>query len=912
MKNIKDRILDIDLNICKNIELIDEKNKGFYSQNILSQTRNLLDYIGIYLAQDEKSTDLSYNNIKTGNKFIRTQGKFRIIAQFHNFLQKVSSHYTFDENSSERLLLKYYEYLFKIREMMKSYNLNILKNLEKIILYRDKTLQEYYKKIAIKLEEPSSINYQNEYTQRYYICKIKPFFINKKVYYEITFVVADDHETKFNRIIAFTKSEILPNYAVKFSIRRSNINVIGQNMPILIIDNWEVAIRGCEISNFAKIFGCLIRNSTSSKIYKNLMALLTNYKINLLEIIKSNEESYTDILAYISEGSRSSDIPYLLDKCRDIIINNKYGCNVISYLLYTLNNQIVKLQYSPDKCPLLSNLHLSYKTKPFDTIPFNTSLVNHNPNIYDLLNCIEVKGREDEFLARHIKNNTEQEGKIYIRKKDLQTKYENIDSLISKYNSKIYAKQKSQREIRERLGYLYINEYEENTYKIIKKIAEFSNKILPDYTDSTHKWLQNNPKEVDCEEKKDFLLKMFAKSNVALIYGSAGTGKSTLINHISNRFANIPKLYLTNTNPAINNLKRKVSAKDTTFSTITKFLMKSDRSNAAQILFIDESSTVNNRDFLNILNKISPKLLILVGDIYQIESILFGNWFNIVRYFIHKESIFELTTPYRTEDNDLKSFWGNVRNLENCILEDMVRKGYTHKLDTTIFTRQDNDEIILCLNYDGLYGINNINRFLQESNKNPEIIWEGQKYKIGDPILFNNTNRFGGLLYNNLKGKIIQISKNADKISFVIEVDQNIDKTEAEFNNFKVLKYTDKNKTIIKIDVNKHKNMDDDNSAYSDNVIPFQIAYAVSIHKSQGLEYNSVKIIITEEVDEKITHNIFYTAITRARKQLKIYWSPETERNILNNFKLKDNKRDIILLSKAYPDLKEYKNLNSK
>ena len=54
-------------------------------------------------------------------------------------------------------------------------------------------------------------------------------------------------------------------------------------------------------------------------------------------------------------------------------------------------------------------------------------------------------------------------------------------------------------------------------------------------------------------------------------------------------------------------------------------------------------------------------------------------------------------------------------------------------------------------------------------------------------------------------------------------------------------------------------------------LVPFQIAYAVSIHKAQGLEYNSVKIVITNEVEEKITHNIFYTAITRAKEKLKIF-----------------------------------------
>lgn len=68
---------------------------------------------------------------------------------------------------------------------------------------------------------------------------------------------------------------------------------------------------------------------------------------------------------------------------------------------------------------------------------------------------------------------------------------------------------------------------------------------------------------------------------------------------------------------------------------------------------------------------------------------------------------------------------------------------------------------------------------------------------------------------------------------------------------------------------------------YSDTVVPFQVAYAVSIHKAQGLEYRSVKIVITNETEERITHNIFYTAITRAKENLKIYWSPETEKKCI-------------------------------
>lgn len=100
--------------------------------------------------------------------------------------------------------------------------------------------------------------------------------------------------------------------------------------------------------------------------------------------------------------------------------------------------------------------------------------------------------------------------------------------------------------------------------------------------------------------------------------------------------------------------------------------------------------------------------------------------------------------------------------------------------------------------------------------------------------------------------------------------------------------------------MNKYETTDEDDDLTSDAVIPFQVAYAVSIHKAQGLEYNSVKIVITNEIEELISHNIFYTAITRAKINLKIYWTPETEKKVLNSFKLKNGTKDVALLSSKF------------
>ena len=79
--------------------------------------------------------------------------------------------------------------------------------------------------------------------------------------------------------------------------------------------------------------------------------------------------------------------------------------------------------------------------------------------------------------------------------------------------------------------------------------------------------------------------------------------------------------------------------------------------------------------------------------------------------------------------------------------------------------------------------------------------------------------------------------------------------------------------------------------------MPFQVAYAVSIHKAQGLEYDSVKIVITDANEDDITHSIFYTAVTRARESLKIFWTPETQQAVLKSLQRSTSSKDVALLS---------------
>lgn len=155
------------------------------------------------------------------------------------------------------------------------------------------------------------------------------------------------------------------------------------------------------------------------------------------------------------------------------------------------------------------------------------------------------------------------------------------------------------------------------------------------------------------------------------------------------------------------------------------------------------------------------------------------------------------------------------------------------------------------------------------------------------------------VLYNNLKGTIVDINSDDenDCIWFSIEVDKVLTELDVMHRDLELLDSLTPGKSVVKFRVTRKKDSDDDNDFADDTDIPFQIAYAVSIHKAQGLEYNSVKVIITREADEMITHNIFYTAITRSKKHLKIYWSPESQEKILSSFEVMDAKKDASIFA---------------
>lgn len=891
MASVRKQIQSADEAICRNIESLADQ-RALLAQNLLSQLRNLVEGVAVYLHKGTPDAKFIYNDVKPGLSFVKGQAKFNFLGKFHKLIQISTSHYTVDGDASERLMLKYYEYLYRLRSLLQdNFGISVLANLEDFPVDLDPSLREYHEKIAARIKSIRLTPLGNSSKDRYYIHKTRPFFVGGRIYYEVTFYRAVNKVNKFDRIIAFTEIEMTDKYAAMLALQGDSIEVLGQIMPITIIREWKVSIRPCEIDHFARLLGVSVKTQTKSAEYKYLMQGLTTSMGSLLDLIDLPDDKYGMVKAAgLADNARPQAFA-MLDEARRIVRSEASGHIVLRYLMLRMHNQVLKEQYYHDGCSRLSNLNLKYGCIPFNSMPFCTALPGHNPRYWDLVESLDATGRNHELLARRVQNNVERHGVLYTPVQDIEG-LGDVSALIAAYNSKIYYKHRDVRKIVLDKGYVFISGYENDTASIVEKLQEYASTGIAGYTQAVDRWLQDTTRSIDDSAKVDALKRLFSQSRIALIYGAAGTGKSTMVDHIAHYFNDKSKLFLAHTNPAIDNLKRKVTAQNSEFRTISSHIRKGASDREYDLIIIDECSTVSNANLLSVLESTSFKLAVLVGDVYQIESIQFGNWFEIINEFIPDTAVFELTTPYRTTNRSLVEFWNKVRAIEDDIAESMVRNGYSTMLDKTLFEPQGNDEIILCLNYDGLYGINNVNRFLQSSNSGAATTWRESTYKVGDPVLFNEAERFRPVIYNNLKGRITGIERDRGWIRFDVELDRPL--TEFDIDTFE-LEWL--GGSTVRFTVYDHPNTSDEDDDSLNTTVPFQVAYAVSIHKAQGLEYDSVKIVITDANEDDITHNIFYTAVTRAREHLLIFWTPETQQRVLQSLSRNTDKKDVHLLA---------------
>ncbi|WP_257906423.1 hypothetical protein [Campylobacter lari] len=130
-KSVLEQIIVISQNFNKNIKK-HEDDRGFLSQNILNELINLIEHIALYIYNRDTNNNLinHCDNLNIGIAYISDKAKYVNIRKMHNFLKISTFRYTPDEETSERLMLKYISILIKIKQFCKNnLNLDILQNI---------------------------------------------------------------------------------------------------------------------------------------------------------------------------------------------------------------------------------------------------------------------------------------------------------------------------------------------------------------------------------------------------------------------------------------------------------------------------------------------------------------------------------------------------------------------------------------------------------------------------------------------------------------------------------------------------------------------------------------------------------------------------------------------------------------
>lgn len=873
------------------------KDKGFLSENILSQLRNLVEDVAILINNkiNKLQLDTHYDNVKNSFDIIKNKKDYKFLYEFHEYLQGTASHYTPNEDGAERLVKYYFRYICQIKKILKDeFDIDIIKNIDLFPIYDDKSMKDNYDRICTKIEnlDPDK---NKKINGKFYVEKINTIYSNGSLYYELTLSKATDYNNKFERLTFYSKEYIPDNYSVNITSVDEMVDLNVGRVKIKIITSYKTAIRACELKNLFTIFGDSRNISEKYREYQNLMEYLTMNKTNLKEIICLKDEEYNEIIEIIKTKAENHRISLMLTYIRKIIKENLNGCNVARYLIYKMRNIVIRDQIGQEPHKYMSNLFFHKKSGMFDALPYSMSLHNHNPNYYDLVKAIDVEGKDDELLYSYIKNNTESNDILYTPIDEIGY-FEDIPKLIEKHNGEIRSRIPSSKSLLKLdKKFIYIEEYESNSIKIIKKLEDYSKIAQKSLNNAISFYLDLELEEDISDDKVTILNDIFKSSSIAFIYGPAGTGKTKMIEVLSKAMNNYKTCIIANTNTAVTNIKTRLDENDNlTITTIKKFI--NNYEGECDFLVIDECSTVNNKDMISILEKMKYKAIVMVGDIYQIESIQYGNWFKICSRYFKNGISYELEFTHRTSDEDLLKLWDCIRNNDKKAISIMTNKEYSEPLSDKIFSKSKDEEIILCLNYDGMYGINNINRVMQSNNKNKEYTFGVDTFKIDDPILFNDCPRFNGFLHNNVKGVIKNIEELDNSMLFSIEIDENSISRFLAPEDVEIIDSENIGKVIVIFKVNEYKDKDDDENEYN-HIIPFNLSYAISIHKAQGLEYDSVKIVITPNIEDRITKNVFYTAITRAKKKLKVYWSPDSQDKIFECFKKDESIRDLGILN---------------
>lgn len=402
------------------------------------------------------------------------------------------------------------------------------------------------------------------------------------------------------------------------------------------------------------------------------------------------------------------------------------------------------------------------------------------------------------------------------------------------------------------------------------------------------------------------------ESGVLVITGGPGTGKTTILQFIIHLMENLG-LSCELCAPTGRAAKRMSEAAGFEARTMHRLLEYSyggderggfrkneDDTIDADMIIVDEVSMVDVPLMQALLKAVARGTrLILVGDADQLPSVGPGN---VLRDIIASEAVpvVRLTDIYRQSErsmivvnahavNEGKRLALDTQHEEFCFeeiaaVEDILRRvaglcaGKTNKLHTS---EPRKDVQVLSPMKKGPLGVYNLNARLQEA--------------LNPPAPKKRERRYGETLFRE-GDKVMQV-KNDYRVEWTrSRYGRPVETGEGVYNGDLA--------TIMKIDGESGAMellFDDERCAvYDFNMLEeLELAYCISIHKSQGSEFPVVILPLAGGPPMLMTRNLLYTAITRARRQVYILGHEESVNNMVRNNEIRRRYSSLSAFLKA-------------
>ncbi|AJI47171.1 exodeoxyribonuclease V subunit alpha [Francisella philomiragia] len=285
------------------------------------------------------------------------------------------------------------------------------------------------------------------------------------------------------------------------------------------------------------------------------------------------------------------------------------------------------------------------------------------------------------------------------------------------------------------------------------------------------------------------------------------------------------------------------------------------------VIIVDEASMLDMNIFIKLIRAVADNTkLILIGDTNQLPSVEAGSL--LANFTHHRDGDI---TPYTTLL--IKNYRSQqyINNLAASVLKGDINTD-NHQNENINFHSIRNLDTYLreyAKRYSQLEKCRDYKEALTELNKF-RILVANKNLEIGTDKLNQKIEKFMSKpIDSNYKGKPIMITQNSYSLGL--------------FNGDVGIIWPD--------DTGKLRAYFDgkDAKAFSLNMLPkYESVYAMTIHKTQGSEFDEIVIILPAEDNEALCKQLLYTAITRAKHKLTII----SEQSSLRDIAQKDIKRN--------------------